>query len=125
MLNQSILCGNICKEIEMKVVGDHTLAVFTVACTNGKGERENTVFMDCTAWNKTATMVNDYFEKGKPIIVTGQLKQDNWDDKETGKKRSKIGLTVSRVDFLPGGKSAKPAETPAPAFATGDQDVPF
>ena len=54
-------------------------------------------FLDCTCFGKTAEVAAEYVGKGKQILVNGRLKQDNWKDKDTGQKRSKIKITVDRL----------------------------
>ena len=35
--------------------------------------------------------------KGETVTVTGRLKQERWDDKETGKTRSKVALVANTI----------------------------
>lgn len=44
------------------------------------GERQAD-FIRCTAWRQTAEFVNRYFKKGSMICVEGELRQDNYQDK--------------------------------------------
>lgn len=108
-LNHLTIAGNLTRDPETKYLqNDKIVCKFTVAnsqtyMVNGE-KREDVVFLDCTAWAKTAETIGKHFKKGKPIIVEGKLKQENWEDKETGGKRSKICLTVDRFHFVPDGK---------------------
>ena len=43
-----------------------------------------------------------YLSKGRRVLVQGRLRQDSWDDKETGKKRSRVEVTATDVTFLDG-----------------------
>jgi len=125
-LNQTTLQGNIIRDIELKSVGEKntSLASFTVACSNGKDKWENVVFMNCKAWGKTGEFISTYFQKGSKIIVTGVLKQDEWDDKETGKKRTSFSLDVKEAHF--GGDAAKgKKEAPVASKPMGTDEVPF
>jgi single-strand DNA-binding protein len=80
--------------------------------------------------------------KGRPSLVEGRLRLDQWDDKQTGQKRSRLGVVAETVQFLgsPAGGEAAGASAPrvsrpaAPAPAAepveGDgppesDDVPF
>ena len=126
MRNVSTMDGYIARIEEIKTTpnGKEVLE-FTVACSNGKNQFENTVFMQCTAWGNTAKLVDQYFGKGDPIGVTGMLKQDDWEDKESGRKRSKILLNVTNIDFplgKGGGKKEDSADKPQPMST---QDIPF
>ena len=47
-------------------------------------------------------MVIQYLAKGRRVLVQGRLRQDSWDDKETGKKQSRIEVTATDVTFLDG-----------------------
>jgi single-strand DNA-binding protein len=97
-------------------------------------EREEVCFVDCTAFGRTAEVINQYFAKGKPIFVEGRLKYDQWDDKNGGGKRSKLTVVVDHFQFVGGNTdSAKPAAARAPAEQPfpdeqtffKDDDIPF
>lgn len=63
-------------------------------------QREETLFINATCWGKTAEYVRDHFKKGRPVLIEGRLKLDEWDDKTTGAKRSTIEITAERVQAL-------------------------
>src|SRR5437762_1586264 len=110
--NKVILIGNLTRDVEMRhTAGNQAVAKIGLA-TNRRwktpeGEtREETMFIDCEAWGKTAEFVAQYFAKGRPILIEGRLKLDQWEDKETKAKRSKHVVVVencSFVDSKPGG----------------------
>ena len=55
--------------------------------TDGAGEKkEETTFVDCEAWGKTAEAIGKFFAKGRPIFIEGRLKFDEWQDKTSGQK---------------------------------------
>lgn len=136
-MNEVHLIGNLTRDPETKSVGANgtSLAKFGIA-VNGTKKGEVS-FIDVEAWEKTADFIGQYFKKGKPIIVHGSLKQESWDDKATGQKRSKLLIRANRVEFVPGGKKDKDPDAaaaddvPAAAggdFASGDApggDIPF
>jgi single-strand DNA-binding protein len=141
-LNHLIIAGNLTRDPITKFLANEKCVVnFSIA--NGRKyktasgeEREETLFLECTAFGKPAETIARYFTKGKPIILEGSLKMDQWDDKETGKKRSKLSLTVDRFHFVPDGKktestqtTTQPTETPTtPANTTPpseDDQPPF
>jgi single-strand DNA-binding protein len=68
-----------------------------------------------------------YLSKGRRVLVQGRLRQDSWDDKETGKKRSRVEVTATDVTFLDGpngdGGSAAPAAAPKTAAKKSDDVV--
>jgi len=85
---------------------------------------EHTVFIDWVAWGARAETMGKYLEKGQAVMLIGKFKQDQWEDKATGAKRSKLVLTVDTFVFMPqkdpGPARQQPPEQPAP-----DEDVPF
>lgn len=96
-------------------------------------ENEETLFLDVTAFQKQAELVGQHFKKGSPIFIKGRLKLDQWDDKTTGAKRTKISLLMEEFQFV-GGKreEADPGAAPAPRTQpkpptddSGDSDTPF
>ena len=105
-LNKVILIGNLTHDPEGKTTKSGSqLAEFSIAINeryrtdDGVGA-EKAVFIPVTVWGKSAEFVLEYFKRGKPILVEGRLKQDSWEDKETGKKRSKLSVTGQRVQFV-------------------------
>jgi single-strand DNA-binding protein len=83
---------------------------------DGKGQtREEVLFIDCTAFGKTAQSVGEYLKKGRAVHVEGHLKLDRWD--QEGQKRSKIRVTVEQVRFVGSSPVAKPnrQQRPTPA----------
>ena len=111
-LNKVMLIGNLTRDPEVKhtpsgkIVAELGLAINRV-WTNDQGQKqEDTTFVDVTFWGRQAEAAQQYLTKGRPIYVEGRLNLDTWDDKETGKKRSKlrvIGETFQFLDSKPGG----------------------
>lgn len=104
--NHVVLVGNITRDIEVKytqsgtAVCDLGLAV-SEKYKDSNGEWQDAVsFIDCTCWAKTAELASEYLSKGSPVLVDGRLKQDRWQDKETGGNRSKLRVIVQRLQFL-------------------------
>lgn len=81
--------------------GGKAFATATVAVKNryqSQGEwQEDTSWVEFTAWGDLAENVAASCAKGNRVIVTGRLRQQEWDDKETGKKRSKLTLVADEV----------------------------
>jgi len=69
--------------------------------TASTGEnREEVCFVDIDVWGKLAELCNQYLTKGAPAFVEGRLQYDSWDDRETGRKRSRLTVRADRVQFL-------------------------
>jgi single-strand DNA-binding protein len=76
-----------------------TIASFSIAVDRG-GQDDSADFFEVTAWEKLGDLVVQYLGKGRRVLVQGRLRQDSWDDKETGKKRSRVEVTATDVTFL-------------------------
>lgn len=142
-MNICILKGNLTRDPELRYTPKGTaVAGFGVAINRtwldeSGQKREEVDFFDCEAWGKTGEFVGKFFTKGKPILITGRLKLDQWDDKQSGQKRSKVKVVVERVDFCGGDKpsdgqprrqpDAQRAAAEAPQAGPPDDDsgVPF
>lgn len=96
----------------VRIISDPQLRAFdsgTMVCNfaggihEGKDKAGNWInnAIDIEAWGRSAEIITDKVRKGDSIHVTGMIRRQEWDDKETGKKRSKHVLSVSRFEFLP------------------------
>lgn len=111
IMNLVIIKGNLTRDPELrytpsgKAIANLGVAV-NESWTDEQGEKHERVhFFDVDAWGKRAEVVAQYFRKGKPILVQGKLKQESWDDKQTGQKRYKIKITMDSFEFCGGDKS--------------------
>lgn len=101
-INQVILMGRLTRDPEMRTTSTgKTIASFSLAVDRG-GQDDQADFFDITAWEKLGELVNQYLSKGRRCLVQGRLRQDSWDDKETGKKRSRVEVVATDVTFLDG-----------------------
>src|SRR5438046_627906 len=111
--NKVILAGNLTRDPQLRylpsqaAVVDFGLAVNHKWRTPQGEDREEVLFIDCSAFGKMAETINKYCQKGKPILVEGRLKYETWDDKESGGKRSKHKVIVDGFQFL-GGRDSGP-----------------
>jgi len=64
-------------------------------------------------FGRTAENVSQYMRKGRPILIEGRLKLDQWDDKQTGQKRSRMGVVAETVQFLGSPTGAEGGPAPA------------
>jgi len=101
-INQVILMGRLTRDPEQRTTtGGKTIASFSIAVDRG-GDSDAADFFEITAWEKLGELVIQYLGKGRRVLVQGRLRQDSWDDKETGKKRSRVEVTATDVTFLDG-----------------------
>ena len=84
---------------------------------NGDSKQETT-FVDVTAWNQQAEVITHYCQKGRPLVVEGRLEQERWKT-PTGESRSRLKVVAQRVTFLPGQNGMAPEAEPLPDWAVG------
>jgi len=99
--DKAILIGNITRQPEMKYTPSGVcVCEFGIAINKKRKGEDKACFLDVVSFNKTAKFVQKYFQKGSEILIDGEHEYDMWDDKDTGKKRSKVKIIASRVDFV-------------------------
>ena len=104
--NSVTLMGNLTRDVELSytpkgtAVGKFGLAINRKWKTEAGEEKEECTFVDCEAWGRTAETLGQYLSKGSPLFATGRLKLDQWEDKESGAKRSKLKVVVEHFQFI-------------------------
>lgn len=119
-INQVILMGRLTRDPETRTTpSGKTVTSFSLA-VDRQGADDQADFFDIVAWEKTGELVAQYLTKGRRALVQGRLRQDSWDDKETGKKRSKVEVVAFDVTFLdgPGGDNAGGSSASAPSSSS-------
>lgn len=95
--NRLILAGHLTRDPEGKHTPSGTfVSEFGIAVND---HRDKTMFIDCTAFNKTAELVTGHLVKGRAVLLEGKLQLDQWTNQE-GQKRSKHCMVVDRVTFI-------------------------
>jgi len=151
--NKVYLIGNLTRDPELRVTPKGTaicqfgLAVNRQFKDESGAMRDETTFVDIEAWGKQGETIAKYCTKGRPLFVEGRLKFDQWEDKTSGQKRSKLKVVLEGFQFLGGrndgapaagggdeadqspDRHSPPARSPArpaaPAQESADEDVPF
>ena len=101
-INQVILMGRLTRDPETRTTpSGKSVTSFSLAVDRGTQD-DQADFFDVTAWEKTGELVAQYLTKGRRALVQGRLRQDSWDDKETGKKRTRVEVVAFDVTFLDG-----------------------
>jgi len=144
-LNQVIIAGRLTRDPELKYTSSGQ-AYCKVGVANSRyykdknGQRQEVAtFVDVTVWGPWAESVGQRMRKGRAVLVEGRLQTSEWEDKQTGQKRSRLEVNAQRVTSLEwdedrsgGGQAPRPAaqsepeptpppmEEPAP-----EDDIPF
>jgi single-strand DNA-binding protein len=150
-----MLLGNLTRDPEIRytpkgtAVTDLGMAINRIR-TGDNGERiEEVTYVDVTLWGRQAELAGQYLGKGRPVFIEGRLQLDQWDDKQSGQKRSRLRVVGENMQFLPGGgggnagggsayeseqssqdqpSSSSPSNqggAPANDFDNDDDDIPF
>src|SRR6266850_7477465 len=119
--NKVILAGNLTRDPELRYTPKGTaIAKFGLAINrvwrNEAGEtKEEVTFVDVDAWGRQAEVIAQYMKKGRPFLVEGRLKLDQWEDKNTKQKQSKLKVVLESFSFLDsnrGDSGGVPSEAP-------------
>lgn len=108
--NKVYLIGNLTRDPELRVTPKGTaicqfgLAVNRQFKDESGALRDDTTFVDIEAWGKQGETISKYCQKGRPLFVEGRLKLDQWEDKTSGQKRSKLKVVLEGFQFLGGGQ---------------------
>jgi single-strand DNA-binding protein len=107
--NRVVLMGNLTRDPEVRyttggtAVTDVSLAINRYRTDKNTNQRiEETTFVEVTLWGRTAEIAGEYLSKGRPVLIEGRLQQDQWEDKETGQKRTKLKVVGESMQLLSG-----------------------
>ena len=149
--NKVILAGNLTRDPELRytpkgtAIARITLAINRTWKSETGESKEEVTFVEVDAFARQAEVIAQYMKKGRPLLVEGRLKLDQWEDKNTHQKQSKLKVVLEGFSFIDsrggdggGGESARPrpaapmsaapaaAEPSEPeAPAAEEDDVPF
>lgn len=154
--NKVLLLGNLTRDPQVRftpagaAVAELGLAVNRTWFDKQKNQKqEETTFVDVTLWGKQAETAGEYLAKGRQVLIEGRLQLDQWEDKSSGEKRSKLKVVGESMTMLGGGKDggypargeetqdgpptrrnfnrrdASPRKEPEPQWADTGEDVPF
>lgn len=122
-MNRVELIGRLTKAPELQSTQTgKSLVSFTLAVTRDK---ENTDFINCTAWGKTAELLSNYTTKGTLIGVEGRIQTSSYDNTNGGKTYV-TRVTVENITFC----ESKPKEEKAPIpelpfLELNSEELPF
>lgn len=114
MINRVILQGRLTRDVEMRqTTSGKTVAKFSIATNSGfknQNGEEQTTFTECTAWGKTAEFVSRYFQKGTQLILEGELRNNNYTDRD-GVKHYGMIVNVQSVNFCEKRSDGQPQQS--------------
>ena len=104
-VNKVFLIGNLTRDPELRytpngsAVCEFGIAINRVFTSNNE-RKEETCFVDVNAWGRQAENCARYIQKGSSVCIEGRLHLDQWEDRETGRPRSKLKVVAERTQFL-------------------------
>ena len=132
-MNTITLYGNMTRDPELKQLPGGTSVVGFGLAVNKKykdsqgNQQEKVMFIDCNCFGKRGEVIAQYFSKGSPILLQGELELQQWE--KDGEKRSKHAIYVTDFSFTNastsgggggGGSMAKPANQ-----SIDESEIPF
>lgn len=141
-INRVCISGNLTRDPELRSTGSGMAILQLRMAVNDRrknsqsGEWEDAPnYVDVVVFGQRAESLSRFLSKGSKIIVDGKLRWSEWDDKDSGKKRSKIEVVADDIDFASsrgegggggGGYSAPSSGGSAPAEPpVFEDDIPF
>ncbi len=104
-LNKVFLMGNLTREPELRYTpGGAAVCEFGIAInrtfTSNNQTREEVCFVDIVVWGKSGELCQRYLNKGSQALIEGRLQYDQWEDKNTGRRSSRLRVVADNVQFV-------------------------
>ena len=133
-MNNTVLIGRLTRDLELRFIPNSGTAVarFSLAVNRDfkKEGQPDADFFNIVVWGKTAEACSNYLKKGRLCAVRGQLRNNNYEDKN-GTKHFNVEINADQVEFLEWGDKETPKkQEPNNEFnqfqaVDGDDDIPF
>ncbi|WKC85060.1 single-stranded DNA-binding protein [Borreliella lusitaniae] len=109
-INSLVLSGRLTRDSELSYA-ESGMAILRFSLANNRRMKKNDEwvdypqYFDCVIFSKRAESLNEYLKKGKQVVVSGSLKYESWQDKNTGDKRSKVNIFVDNLQMFSSGSN--------------------
>src|SRR6266700_4551183 len=119
--NKVIIAGNLTRDPELRYTpkGHANTRIGMAINRTWKSEtgemKEEVTFVDVDAWGRQAEVIAQYMKKGRPLLVEGRLKLDQWEDKNTHQKQSKLKVVLESFSFIDSQRTGEPGSVPTAA----------
>jgi single-strand DNA-binding protein len=144
--NHCTLLGNLVRDPDVRFtpqgvqVVDVSIALNHTWKDESGTKREDVTYVNIVFWSKLADIAGKYLKKGQPVLISGRLQQDRWEDK-TGQKHSRLRIVADNLQLLgsrdsdsgpasstshqaPQRQPAAPTPRPAPSAAARPAPAP-
>lgn len=131
-MNKVVLSGRVTADIAIKyTAGENSNAYVRFNLAVPRRKKDETDFIACQAWNKTAELLDKYVKKGDKIIVEGFIRTGQYE--KNGQKIFTTDVVVENIEFCQSKSEGKPVEKRVEkptqeqieGFAQLDEDFPF
>lgn len=128
--NRVILMGNLTRDPQVRYTPSQTAVTDLGLAINrvwfdkvSNQKREDVTFVDVTCWGRQAEVAGEYLTKGQPVLIEGRLQLDQWEDRDSGQKRSKLKVVCENLRML-GGRSEGQGQSRGPSGGGGQSAAP-
>ena len=128
------LSGNLTQDPVLRITkSNKPVASLRVACSERKRTESGdwvdgeSIFIDVTCWNQTATNVTSSLNKGDTVVVSGKLKQRDYTDNEGNKRivyeidADSVGAELRRFSYSKSNENS--SWNPPPASGSTDNTI--
>ena len=109
-INKVLLMGNLVRDPDLRgLPSGQSICELRIAVsrrfTGSDGqEHEETCFVDVSIWGKSANNCKQYLAKGRSVFVEGRLILEQWEDRNTGERRSRLRVAAEKITFIGSGR---------------------
>lgn len=107
--NRVLLLGNLTRDPQVRYTpGGTAVAELGLAVNRtwfdkqANQKKEEVTFVDVTLWGRQAEVAGEYLSKGRSVFIEGRLQLDQWEDKQSGEKRSKLKVVCEAMQMVGG-----------------------
>lgn len=104
-INKASISGNLTRDPELRQTQSGTSVLSMGVAVNERVKRgdqweDRPSYVDVTVWGARAEALSKFLRKGLRVAVSGRLRQDRWQDRQTGENRSRLGIVADEVDVM-------------------------
>jgi single-strand DNA-binding protein len=133
MYHKIIIVGNLGRDPEMRFIpSGQAVTSFSVAVTDGFGDRKKTIWFRVSAWDKQAETCNNFLKKGSKVLVEGRINADDSGNPRTwtrqdGSTGASYEITAQTVRFLSsrGDGPSEGGDSSYPDLPIDEDEIPF
>lgn len=108
-MNHIVLLGRLTKDPEITVTQSGVQILrFILAVDRAKKKDQETDFISCSAFGKTAEVISTYCHKGQRILIDGRIQTGSYTDK-AGNKKYTTDVIVNHMEFIERRETDKPS----------------